>query len=51
MTLDYKSVIVALTGLVNILEMGLKHFVDENGQNIFAYELEKCNGVDIIEDL
>jgi len=40
-----------MEGLENILNAGQKDFLDENGNNIFALELEMCGGLDRIEAL
>lgn len=46
---DSKVLIIAMEGLENILKAGQKDFLDANGDNIFALELEMCGGVDKIE--
>lgn len=40
-----------MEGIENILKKGQSHFINENGDNEFALELEICGGVDKLEDL
>lgn len=46
-----KMIAVALEGLSSILEMGAKHFLTEEGDNMFAFEMERVGGVDALESL
>lgn len=42
---------VAMTGLANMLKFGQDYFCDEKGENLFATEVEMCGGVDKLEEL
>ena len=46
-----KTTLVALTGIQNILEIGKQYFLQDDGNNLFALELEQCDGLDTIENL
>lgn len=48
---DPKTGVVLLEGIRNCLEVGKKHFPDENGENPFTYIVEECGGLDTIEEL
>lgn len=49
--LSSKGLIVAMEGIENFLKMGQQHFIGKDGENLFALELERCGGVDMLEDL
>lgn len=40
-----------MEGIENILKTGQKHFIDKDGKNLLAQELEQCGGVEGLEDL
>ena len=48
---DVRSIIVALQGIENILRVGEKYFLDKNGENLFANEVERCGGLDSLEEI
>ena len=48
---DGKSLIVAMEGIDNILKTGQQHYINADGINEFVLELEKCGGIDKIEEL
>ena len=49
---EARTLIVSMEGISNILKCGKQHFTNEGqDENPFAVVLEKCGGVDKIEDL
>ncbi len=42
---------MAMEGIENILKAGKLHFMNSNGENLFALQLEMCGGVDKLEEL
>ena len=46
-----KLIAVAIEGLNAILEIGAKGFIDADGNNMFALEVERVGGVDSLERL
>ena len=48
---DPKTLIVAMEGIKAFLAKGQESFLNENGENTFANQLELCGGVDKIENL
>ena len=48
---DPKTIVVLLEGIRNCLQVGQKHFLDDNGENPFTIVIEECGGLDTIEDL
>lgn len=48
---DVKMLAVALEGLENILKCGQLNFLDENGENKFAIQMEMDGSIDDLEEL
>ena len=48
---DPKTLIVAMEGIKAFLQKGQESFINEQGENSFANQLELCGGVDKLENL